>query len=360
MKTVWRDGDTQKSVVAPVSLIVSAFAPVADVRRTLTPQLATARGKPGCYGSISARAAPGWVLPSSPQVHGQLGDDPPDLDRPELLKGFAAALRAARQRDLLLAYHDVSDGGVFATLTEMAFAGHCGIEVALPVGVQGFAAALFAEEAGAVIQVRAADLPTIFNMFSARASRPACTTSGRRHRRCSCAQRRWRQPRAGLGGSAPRLERDLAPHAAAARRPCEHARGIHGAARRRGSGPAPATGLRSAIRYRRAVSEPWCAATGSGAARAGRDSQVEMAAVLELAGFEAHDIHMSDLAVGGGEPCGNSVASSPAAASPTVTCSARARAGPSPSCSTRARARNSRAFSSALTPSRWACATAAR
>jgi phosphoribosylformylglycinamidine synthase len=175
MRTGW-DG---KEVVAPMSLVVSAFAPVADARAALTPQLRTdagdtelvlvdlGQGKNRLGGSILA------------QVFSQLGDDCPDLDDPGLIKGFFSFV--ASHRDALLAYHDRSDGGLFTTLCEMAFAGHCGVSVSLDAIAFEAAAddvdafkrdaeeqlagrakdlalrALFSEELGAVLQIRAAD-----------------------------------------------------------------------------------------------------------------------------------------------------------------------------------------------------------
>ncbi len=177
MRTAWGD----KQVVAPVSLIVSAFAPVEDVRGTLTPRLRSdagetelvlvdlGRGRNRLGGSILA------------QVHARFGIEVPDLDEAKLLKGFFGAVQRLAQENLLLAYHDRSDGGLFATLCEMAFAGHCGVTVnldaiafdALTEDVDGFRKnaeeqlrgrvreqilkCLFAEELGAVFQIRAAD-----------------------------------------------------------------------------------------------------------------------------------------------------------------------------------------------------------
>src|SRR5204862_4789000 len=89
------------------------------------------------------------------QVHGALGATPPDLVDPTLLIRLAAALAELRAQGKVLAYHDRSDGGVFATLVEMAFAGHCGLDVKLPTGTNSAAGALFSEELGAVLQVKA-------------------------------------------------------------------------------------------------------------------------------------------------------------------------------------------------------------
>jgi phosphoribosylformylglycinamidine synthase len=161
MKSSWESAQGTRSVVAPVSLIVSAFAPVSDVRRTLTPQLRLdagvsrlllidlGRGRNRLGGSCLA------------QVYGAVGREPADLDSPDLLKGFFAALAALKSRDRVLAYHDRADGGVLVTLLEMAFAGHCGLEVDIPCGATAPLAALCAEELGAVIQVRAQDLEAV-------------------------------------------------------------------------------------------------------------------------------------------------------------------------------------------------------
>ena len=157
MKTTWREGEGAKSVVAPVSLIVSAFAPVGDVRKTLTPQLRTGLG-PTSLWLIDLGAGRNRLGASAlAQVYSELGDSPPDLDDPQRLKAFAQALTELKAAGLALAYHDRSDGGLFATLTEMAFAGHCGLDISLPAARGHALAQLFAEELGAVIQVRTSD-----------------------------------------------------------------------------------------------------------------------------------------------------------------------------------------------------------
>ncbi len=161
MKSSWGDPQGARSVVAPVSLIVSAFAPVRDVRRTLTAQLRTnvgathlllidlGRGRNRVGGSCLA------------QVYGALGHEPADLDSPDLLKSFFSALSELKSQGHLLAYHDRSDGGVLVTLLEMAFAGHCGLDVLIPCPASDPLAALCAEELGAVVQVRTDDLDAV-------------------------------------------------------------------------------------------------------------------------------------------------------------------------------------------------------
>ncbi|HTV49703.1 MAG TPA: phosphoribosylformylglycinamidine synthase [Steroidobacteraceae bacterium] len=155
MKTLWGEGAEQRAVIAPVSLIVSAFAPVGDARRTLTPVLRTDAGPTVLWlidlGEGRNRLGGSALL----QAYGELGLEPADLREPQLLISFAAALAELKAAGLLLAYHDRSDGGLFATLAEMAFAGHCGLDIAL--GPEDALAQLFSEELGAVVQVRSAD-----------------------------------------------------------------------------------------------------------------------------------------------------------------------------------------------------------
>ncbi|HET9106418.1 MAG TPA: phosphoribosylformylglycinamidine synthase [Steroidobacteraceae bacterium] len=157
MRTQWQDGQVHRSVVAPVSLIVSAFAPVDDARRTWTPALHVKHG-PTALWLIDLGAGRNRLGGSAlAQVHGELGSEPPDLDDSGRLVRLAAALAELRQAGLVLAYHDRSDGGLLATLLEMAFAGHCGLDVRLPPQRGSAAAQLFAEELGVVVQIAAAD-----------------------------------------------------------------------------------------------------------------------------------------------------------------------------------------------------------
>src|SRR5690606_33490924 len=151
MRTAWKDGDQDKAVTAPLSLVISAFTPVEDVRLTLTPELRTDKGETELLlvdlGNGKNRIG-GSILT---QVYNQMGDAPADLDQPAQLKGFFNAIQASLAAQEILAYHDRSDGGLFSTITEMAFAGHVG--VTLNLNEADLAAALFSEEAGAVLQV---------------------------------------------------------------------------------------------------------------------------------------------------------------------------------------------------------------
>src|SRR5579863_10188497 len=137
MKTVWQDRGESRSVLAPVSLIVSAFAPVRDVLRTWTPVLQLDQGASALLLLDLARGRNRLGMSCLAQVFNAAGGEPADLDDPKLLAGLAAALIELRTRGLLLAYHDRSDGGLLVTLAEMAFDGHCGLDVTLAAGTGG-------------------------------------------------------------------------------------------------------------------------------------------------------------------------------------------------------------------------------
>ncbi|WP_455202046.1 phosphoribosylformylglycinamidine synthase, partial [Kaarinaea lacus] len=152
MKTVWQEDGKEKSVTAPVSLIISAFAPVEDVRRTLTPQLRTNIPETSLVyidlGSGQNRLG-GSVLAQTCQ---QMGNTAPDVNA-TLLKGFFGAIQELIKTRLVLAYHDRADGGLWVTLCEMAFAGHAGITIDIKgLGSNAFDV-LFNEELGAVLQI---------------------------------------------------------------------------------------------------------------------------------------------------------------------------------------------------------------
>jgi phosphoribosylformylglycinamidine synthase len=168
MKTAWREGDADRKVVAPVSLIVSAFAPVADVRRTLTPELRADCG-PTRLLLVDLGAGRNRLGGSClAQVYGRVGREPPDCDDPKRLRAFLEALARLRGEGLVLAYHDRSDGGLLVTLVEMAFAGRCGVECEVYADHHaGVVAELFAEELGAVLQVRAADKGAVMDALRA-------------------------------------------------------------------------------------------------------------------------------------------------------------------------------------------------
>ncbi|WP_183378593.1 MULTISPECIES: phosphoribosylformylglycinamidine synthase [unclassified Herbaspirillum] len=189
MRTTWKDDGVAKAVTSPVSLIVSSFAPVQDIRRTLTPQIRKDLGDTVLILIDLGRGKNRMGASALAQVMQQIGNQVPDVDSAEDLKGFLAAIQQLNQQGQVLAYHDRSDGGLFATLTEMAFAGRSGLSVNLDIlTMEGEHAsdwgdsknwasqvaerrneltlrALFSEELGAVIQVRAEQKSEVMNVL---------------------------------------------------------------------------------------------------------------------------------------------------------------------------------------------------
>ena len=171
MKTVWQDNGEQKSVVSPLSLIISAFAPVEDVRKTVTPELKNVEDSVLLLVDLgNGKARMGGS--AFGQVYNNMTGDAPDLDDTGRLKAFYNVIQQLVAEDKLLAYHDRSDGGLFAALVEMAFAARCGINVDLTSLVANQAdvneaniRALFNEELGAVIQIAKQDVASVETLF---------------------------------------------------------------------------------------------------------------------------------------------------------------------------------------------------
>lgn len=171
MRSSWTDStETQHKQVSPLSLLVTGFTSVQDVRKTLTPDLKESdsllllidlgKGRNRMGGSVLA------------QTYNQMGSDVPDLDEPEIFKGFFSLIQELMAEEKLLAYHDRSDGGLFTTLAEMAFAGRRGMQIVLDKLVDATQpasaalSALFSEELGAVIEVRSSDLAAVITALS--------------------------------------------------------------------------------------------------------------------------------------------------------------------------------------------------
>ncbi|ARP90380.1 phosphoribosylformylglycinamidine synthase [Bordetella genomosp. 9] len=323
MKTSWTEGGEQRQVIAPVSLIVSAFAPVGDARRTLTPQLRTdagdtvlilidlGRGLHRMGGSILA------------QAYNQVGTETPDIDVPQDLRAFFITIRTLAEAGTLLAYHDRSDGGLFATLCEMAFAGHTGISVNLDmltfdanaadwgdfkirpeqVAVQReelTLKALFSEEAGAVIQVPASQRDAVMQVLrGAGLSRFAHVIGGLNDSDeiefYRDGRKIWGQPRAELGRAWSEtsyriMARRDNPACAQAELDMWQDKDDPGFSpvvsfdpQEDVAAPLIATGKRPRVAILR---EQGC------------NSQIEMAWAFDTAGFEALDVHMTDLLSG--------------------------------------------------------------
>ena len=165
MKTVWEQSGQRREMISPLSLIVSAFAPVGDVRRTLTPQLRTDQGDSDLILIDLGEGRDRLGASALAQVYGQLGEQAPDLVSADQLKRFFACIQDLNDQGLLLAYHDRSDGGLFTTLCEMAFAGRIGLDIDLAGLSADDAAVLFNEELGAVIQVPHADSDDVLTLL---------------------------------------------------------------------------------------------------------------------------------------------------------------------------------------------------
>jgi len=285
------------AVTAPVSLIVSAFAPVDDVRATLTPLLRTGKGPTSlvlldagdCHHRLGASALA--------QVYGQLGDEAPDVDA-ERLAALFAVVQQARRDALLLAYHDVGDGGLFATLVEMAFASRCGLEIMLDGIDAPPLAALFAEEIGAVVQVDAAHTQVVIDMARS-AGLHACVvaapSSGDRvrvrtidhvlldearvdlHRAWSATTHEMQR----LRDNPLLADQEYERLADAGEPPMPVHVGFNAAEDI--AAPFVATGVRPPVAILR---------------EQGVNGHVEMAAAFDRAGFAAIDIHMSDIIAG--------------------------------------------------------------
>ncbi|HDR1844554.1 TPA: phosphoribosylformylglycinamidine synthase [Pasteurella multocida] len=166
MKTTWHENGEQKTVTAPLSLVISAFARVEDVRKTVTPQLRTDKGHSRLLLIDLGEGKNRLGATALAQVYKQLGDQPADVVNVENLKNFFNAMQALVAEQKLLAYHDRSDGGLIATLAEMAFAGNCGLSIHISALGDNDLAVLFNEELGSVIQVRESDLSYVRDVLS--------------------------------------------------------------------------------------------------------------------------------------------------------------------------------------------------
>jgi phosphoribosylformylglycinamidine synthase len=171
MKTKWNEeSGEEKTVTSPMSLVVTGFAPVQDARKTLTPQLRADDEESDLILIDLGRGKNRLGASAFTQVFSQIGNDVPDVVEAEDLKAFFAVIQGLNQDEKLLAYHDRSDGGLWATLTEMSFAGHVGIDIKLDVLVdnaEDIIPALFSEELGGVIQIRQSDTEFVLAQLNA-------------------------------------------------------------------------------------------------------------------------------------------------------------------------------------------------
>lgn len=301
MKTVWQrggpDADETLTMTAPLSLIVSAFAPVTDARKSLTPCLRTDVGATDLVLIDLGRGQNRLGGSCLAQVHGVLGTRPPDLDDPALLKGLFGAIQELNHTGMLLAYHDRSDGGLLVTLCEMAFAGRCGFDITLAsASMDDALAALFAEELGAVVQVRRTHLAAALALLTEQGLGDCCRPIGTPNpadrisiRNADCLlfdanradlQRLWSE----TSWQMQRLRDN--PDCADQ----EYARidaddpGLYAALSFDPDQNPAAPMMNTGARPRLAVLR-----------EQGVNGQVEMAAAFERAGFECVDLHMSDI-----------------------------------------------------------------
>ena len=299
MRTVWSENGQQKSVVAPLSLIISAFAPVLDVRCTLTPELRRDCGDTDLLLIDLGRGQNRLAASALAQVQNALGDAVPDVDNAADLKAFFTSIQELNAANLLLAYHDRSDGGLLATLAEMMFAGGCGVTVLLDDLGTDPMAALFNEELGAVLQVRATDRQRVLQQLAA-AGLGACShVIGALNERdrlllCHAGEIIFSASRSALRATwsetSYRLQA-LRDHPDAAREAFQVAT------------DAADPGLNAALTF---DPQPDIAAPYLGGARPrvailreqGVNGQVEMAAAFDRAGFNAVDVHSSDIMSG--------------------------------------------------------------
>ncbi len=299
MRTTWQQDGAARSVIAPVSLIVSAFAPVGDVRRTLTPLLRLDAGPSSLLLIDLGESRNRLGASALAQVYGVQGGAPADMDNPELLRRLATALAALRARSLIHAYHDRADGGLAVTLAEMAFASHCGFEVTLDPARGNALAQLFSEECGVVLQVATAQLHEVWQELTAQGLQECSRVIGRplaelRLRFTVGAEtldEPWVELRRAWSETSWQMRRlrddpDCADE--------EQAAALDSAA----------PGLRWQLGFdpQQDIAAPYIASGARPAVAVlreqGVNSQVEMAAALERAGFEPHDVHMSDLLAG--------------------------------------------------------------
>ncbi|WNC73210.1 phosphoribosylformylglycinamidine synthase [Thalassotalea psychrophila] len=161
MKTKWNENGEDKSVTSPMSLVITAFGRVEDIRKTVTPELRTDKGDSRIVAIDLSKGKNRLGGSCIAQVYKQLGQTTPDVDSPEVLKNFFNAMQRLVSEEKLLAYHDRSDGGLFTTVVEMAFAGHTGVDIDISKLAGDDLSVLFNEELGAVIQIREDDVDAI-------------------------------------------------------------------------------------------------------------------------------------------------------------------------------------------------------
>ena len=323
MQTAWTEGADARKVIAPVSLIVTAFAPVTDVRQSLTPALRTDVGPTSLILIDLGRGQHRMGASILAQAFNQVGETVPDVDDAQALRTMFVTIRALAQSGVVLAYHDRSDGGLFATVTEMAFAGHTGVSLNLDMlTIDAHAAdwgdykirpeqvavqrdeltlkALFSEEVGVVIQVPAAERDSVMQVLRGAGLSAHSHVIGSLNANDAVEIFRdgkliWSKPRAVLGA----IWSDVSYRIASRRDnpACAQAEydlwtdsndpGLSGLVGFNPQENIAAPFLNLGSRPRIAILR-----------EQGCNSQVEMAWAFDRSGFEAWDVHMTDLQSG--------------------------------------------------------------
>ena len=166
MKTTWQDEQGDKSVTSPLSLVITAFGAVQDIRNTLTPELKSNVGETELLLIDLGQGQNRLGASCLAQVYHQLGNVAPDVDSPSILKNFFLAVQQLVNKKRLLAYHDRSDGGLFTSVVEMAFAGKTGVDIHLDTLTGSALELLFNEELGAVVQISALEKERVLKVFA--------------------------------------------------------------------------------------------------------------------------------------------------------------------------------------------------
>ena len=320
MKTVWQDGEEKKSVVSPLSLIISAFAPVQDVRKTVTPELKNVEDSVLLFVDLGfGKARMGGS--AFGQVYNNMSGDAPDLDDTGRLKDFYGVIQQLVAEDKLLAYHDRSDGGLFATLAEMAFAGRCGLEANIDEYAQVLfkewerklpnaiveevlplthLTALFNEELGAVLQVRRQDFADVMAAFDKQGLGNAAYCIGQTH--CGNNFTVVNDGETLLNESRADLQRAWQETSHAIQRLRDNPACADSEFALIGDNERSALFADVKFDVNEDIAAPF---VNSGAKpkiailrEQGVNGQIEMAAAFTRAGFDAYDVHMSDLMAG--------------------------------------------------------------
>ena len=294
MRARWNDEGADEQVTSPLSLVVTAFAPVTDASRTLTPELRTDQGDTSLWLIDLGEGRNRLGASALAYVFDVLGQSVPNVDDPDLLLRFFNAIQDANREGLLLAYHDRSDGGLWATLCEMGFAGRTGLDVDISALGSDAMAALFSEELGAVVQVSDT---TGFNAVLERHGLVDCT-----HRLGSLRSDGRVLVSAGDG---PLIDAELLDLFGHWTETSHHIQALRdnpecAAQERAWLLDSNNTGLKANLSFdpaevaRVSANRPRMAILRE----QGVNGQVEMAAAFDRAGFEAVDVHMSDLRSG--------------------------------------------------------------